>query len=204
MRHWQFEAYKWAVGIFLQPDAINSFENAFLQLSFSPTTPGWSHFRLIALLSSIFSISAVMIIVSIVFGLFSGINMFAFMGAEVSTYLRYFVLWSCLRNLNFLLQCLILAIRTLHVLIRYGMFLYDMRQGAISNDCKLRAQKIVNKTLNFFPLKRFPGTNAAQCHTIQSLALTWEHCSWTLRITFICFSGPTFSFLWQAWWSSCS
>jgi hypothetical protein len=34
-------------------------------------------------------------------------------------------------------QCLILAIRTLHVLIRYGMFLYDMRQGAISNDCEL-------------------------------------------------------------------
>lgn len=56
----------------------------FLQLSFSPTTPGWSHFRLIALLSSIFSISVVMIVVSIVFGLFNGINMFAFMGAEVS------------------------------------------------------------------------------------------------------------------------
>lgn len=59
---------------------------AFLQLSFSPTTPGWSHIRLIGLLSSIFSISVVMIIVSIVFGLFSGINMFAFMGAEVSTF----------------------------------------------------------------------------------------------------------------------
>lgn len=29
---------------------------------------------------------------------------------------------------------MILAIRTLHVLIRYGMFLYDLRQGAINND----------------------------------------------------------------------
>lgn len=87
-------------------------KDRFEYLSFSPTTPGWSHFRLIALLSSIFSISGIMIIVSIVFGLFNGINMCAFMGAE----------------------CVILAIRTLHVLIRYGMFLYDMRQGAINND----------------------------------------------------------------------
>jgi autocrine motility factor receptor len=87
-------------------------KDRFEYLSFSPTTPGWSHFRLIALLSSIFTISGIMIIVSIVFGLFNGINMCAFMGAE----------------------CFILAIRTLHVLIRYGMFLYDMRQGAINND----------------------------------------------------------------------
>jgi autocrine motility factor receptor len=35
---------------------------------------------------------------------------------------------------SFYFQCIILAVRTLHVLIRYGMFLYDMRQGAISND----------------------------------------------------------------------
>lgn len=55
----------------------------FFQLSFSPTTPRWSHFRLILLLSAIFVISVVMIIVSIVFGLYSGINVFAFMGAEV-------------------------------------------------------------------------------------------------------------------------
>lgn len=70
--------------------AFVSFASTFLQLSFSPTTPGWSHFRLIALLSSIFSISGVMFVMSIAFGLFNGINMFAFMGAEVRIYLRCF------------------------------------------------------------------------------------------------------------------
>lgn len=39
-----------------------------------------------------------------------------------------------------ILQCVMLTIRTLHVLIRYGMFLYDMRQGAISTEGKPKKQ----------------------------------------------------------------
>lgn len=87
-------------------------KDRFEYLSFSPTTPGWSHFRLVALLSSILTISGVMFIICIGVGLMSGINTFAFMAAE----------------------CVLLSIRTLHVLIRYGMFLYDMRNGGISNE----------------------------------------------------------------------
>lgn len=78
-----------------------------------------------------------MIIVSIVFGLFNGVNMCAFMGAEVSFWrFSHGGQWITCFHLS-RPQCLILAIRTLHVLIRYGMFLYDMRQGAINNDCEL-------------------------------------------------------------------
>ncbi|CAO1373877.1 unnamed protein product [Diamesa serratosioi] len=105
-------------------------KDRFEYLSFSPTTPGWSHFRIIALLSSIFTMSSIMIIVSIYFGIYNGINTFAFMGAE----------------------CLILVIRTLHVLIRYGMFLYDMRQGAINTECKANIIGVAfsKLILNFF------------------------------------------------------
>ncbi|XP_058458333.1 E3 ubiquitin-protein ligase AMFR-like [Malaya genurostris] len=88
-------------------------KDRFEYLSFSPTTPGWSHFRLIALLSAILTLSGFMLIVSIGVGVFiSGVNTFAFMAAE----------------------CVLLSIRTLHVLIRYGMFLYDMRQGGITHE----------------------------------------------------------------------
>ncbi|XP_037041784.1 E3 ubiquitin-protein ligase AMFR-like, partial [Bradysia coprophila] len=51
-----------------------------------------------------------MFIICICVGFFGGMNTFAFMAAE----------------------CVLLTIRTLHVLIRYGMFLYDMRQGGMS------------------------------------------------------------------------
>nr|XP_029725905.1 E3 ubiquitin-protein ligase AMFR-like isoform X2 [Aedes albopictus] len=88
-------------------------KDRFEYLSFSPTTPGWSHFRLIALLSAILTLSGFMLIVSIGVGVFiSGVNTFAFMAAE----------------------CVLLSIRTLHVLIRYAMFLYDMRQGGITHE----------------------------------------------------------------------
>lgn len=88
-------------------------KDRFEYLSFSPTTPGWSHFRLIALLSAILTLSSFMFIVSIGVGVFiSGVNTFAFMAAE----------------------CVLLSIRTLHVLIRYAMFLYDMRQGGITHE----------------------------------------------------------------------
>jgi hypothetical protein len=65
--------------------------------------------------------------------------MFAFMGAEVR-FFNIFFAGFCDIFIDYfvLLQCLILAIRTLHVLIRYGMFLYDMRQGAINNDCEFQ------------------------------------------------------------------
>ena len=59
----------------------------------------------------------------------------------------------------FIFKCLILAIRTLHVLIRYGMFLYDMRQGAISNDCEI---------VNFFLRYRFIN------FCFHLLAISWD------------------------------
>uniref|UniRef100_A0AAG5DA22 E3 ubiquitin-protein ligase AMFR n=1 Tax=Anopheles atroparvus TaxID=41427 RepID=A0AAG5DA22_ANOAO len=88
-------------------------KDRFEYLSFSPTTPGWSHFRLISLLVAILTLSGFMVMISIGVGVFvGGFNTFAFMAAE----------------------CILLAIRTLHVLIRYGMFLHDMRQGGIANE----------------------------------------------------------------------
>ncbi|XP_031618172.1 E3 ubiquitin-protein ligase AMFR-like [Contarinia nasturtii] len=84
----------------------------FEYLSFSPTTPGWSHLRLVALLSTILVLSGFMFIVCVGVGFFGGLNTFAFMAAE----------------------CVMLIIRTLHVLIRYGIFLYDMRQSTVSSE----------------------------------------------------------------------
>ncbi|XP_059613026.1 E3 ubiquitin-protein ligase AMFR-like isoform X2 [Phlebotomus argentipes] len=87
-------------------------KDRFEYLSFSPTTPGWSHFRLVALLSAILTLSGLMFIISIGVGLFHGINTFAFMASE----------------------CVLLSIRTLHVLVRYGLFLYDMRNGGLGGE----------------------------------------------------------------------
>lgn len=55
-----------------------------IQLSFSPTTPGWSHFRLVGLLSSILVASGFMFIICVGVGIFGGFNTFAFMAAEAS------------------------------------------------------------------------------------------------------------------------
>ncbi|XP_052862115.1 E3 ubiquitin-protein ligase AMFR-like [Anopheles cruzii] len=88
-------------------------KDRFEYLSFSPTTPGWSHFRLISLLVVILTLAGLMVVISIGVGVFVGsFNTFAFMAAE----------------------CVLLAVRTMHVLIRYGMFLHDMRQGRIGSD----------------------------------------------------------------------
>uniref|UniRef100_A0A2M4BD30 E3 ubiquitin-protein ligase AMFR n=1 Tax=Anopheles marajoara TaxID=58244 RepID=A0A2M4BD30_9DIPT len=88
-------------------------KDRFEYLSFSPTTPGWSHFRLLSLLGAILTLAGLMVVISIGVGVFVGsFNTFAFMSAE----------------------CILLAIRTLHVLIRYGMFLHDMRQGRIGSE----------------------------------------------------------------------
>lgn len=63
---------------------VNWFVPGALQLSFSPTTPGWSHIRLVVLLSSILTLSGLMFIICIFVGFFGGLNTFAFMAAEVS------------------------------------------------------------------------------------------------------------------------
>lgn len=44
-----------------------------------------------------------------------------------------------------------LTIRTLHVLIRYGMFLYDMRQSTVSSE----GEFLVFITVNFMELQQF-------------------------------------------------
>lgn len=63
---------------------VFSFDFVEIQLSFSPTTPGWSHFRLVTLLSSILVLSGFMFIICVGVGFFGGFNTFAFMAAEVS------------------------------------------------------------------------------------------------------------------------
>jgi hypothetical protein len=85
-----------------------------------------------------------MIIVSIVFGIHSGINVFAFMGAEVS--LKNFKNFenNIYKILNSFFKCFILSLKTLHILIRYGMFLYDMRQG-VNSDSELKQNNNILK-----------------------------------------------------------
>ncbi|XP_063919658.1 E3 ubiquitin-protein ligase AMFR-like [Zophobas morio] len=86
-------------------------KDRFEYLSFSPTTPLWSHVKLLALLGAIFALSGFMLLVSVFVGFFGGFNTFAFMSAEV----------------------VLLSIRTLHVIIRYALHLYDMRQEGSSS-----------------------------------------------------------------------
>lgn len=80
-------------------------KDRFEYLSFSPRTPFWSHVKLMALLAVIFAASGFMFVVSIFVGFFGGLNTFFFMFYEV----------------------FLLAIRTLHVIIRYAFHLYDTR-----------------------------------------------------------------------------
>ncbi|XP_015837138.1 E3 ubiquitin-protein ligase AMFR isoform X2 [Tribolium castaneum] len=86
-------------------------KDRFEYLSFSPTTPLWSHVKLLFLLTAIFTLSGFMLLVSVFVGFFGGFNTFAFMSAEV----------------------VLLSIRTLHVIIRYALHLYDMRQEGASS-----------------------------------------------------------------------
>lgn len=86
-------------------------KDRFEYLSFSPRTPFWSHVKLMALLAAIFALSGFMLLVSVFVGFFGGFNTFAFMSAEV----------------------ILLAIRTLHVIIRYALHLYDMRHESNSS-----------------------------------------------------------------------
>lgn len=80
-------------------------KDRFEYLSFSPTTPGWSHARLVGLLFAILLLSGFMFLICIAVGFFDGFNTFAFMAAE----------------------CVLLTVRTLHVILRYILHLYDMR-----------------------------------------------------------------------------
>lgn len=81
-------------------------KDRFEYLSFSPRTPVWSHVKLLILLACIFALSGFMLLVSVFVGFFGGFHTFAFMSAEV----------------------ILLGVRTLHVIIRYGLHLYDVRQ----------------------------------------------------------------------------
>lgn len=82
-------------------------KDRFEYLSFSPTTPGWSHIRLLGLLASILVLSGFMFLICVAVGFFGGLNTFAFMVAE----------------------CIQLSVQTLHVILRYALHLYDMRHG---------------------------------------------------------------------------
>lgn len=57
------------------------------QLSFSPTTPGWSHARLLGLLAAIFALSSFMLLLCTAAAFFYlSFNTFVFMAAEVIYY----------------------------------------------------------------------------------------------------------------------
>ncbi|KAJ1530352.1 hypothetical protein ONE63_005265 [Megalurothrips usitatus] len=86
-------------------------KDRFEYLSFSPTTPGWSHARLVGLLFAILLLSGFMFLICIAVGFFDGFNTFAFMAAE----------------------CVLLTVRTLHVILRYMLHLYDMRGSDSGN-----------------------------------------------------------------------
>ncbi|XP_075217493.1 E3 ubiquitin-protein ligase AMFR-like [Lycorma delicatula] len=82
-------------------------KDRFEYLSFSPTTPGWNHVRLVALLGTILLLSGLMFLVCVAVGFFGGFNTFAFMAAE----------------------CVLLKVRVLHTMLRYALHLYDVRGG---------------------------------------------------------------------------
>lgn len=84
-------------------------KDRFEYLSFSPTTSGWSHARLLALLAAIFALSCFMLLLCIAAAFFFvSFHTFAFTAAE----------------------CILLGVRTLHVMLRYGVHLYDTRGAA--------------------------------------------------------------------------
>lgn len=84
-------------------------KDRFEYLSFSPMTPKWTHFRLLLLLSAILAASFSLFIVCVLVGLHSGINTFAFMAAE----------------------CTLVSIRTLYVIVRYGIHLWDLNYEGV-------------------------------------------------------------------------
>jgi autocrine motility factor receptor len=84
-------------------------KDRFEYLSFSPMTPKWTHFRLILLLLVILATSLSLFIVCVLVGIHSGINTFAFMTAE----------------------CSLVAVRTLFVIVRYSIHLWDLNYEGV-------------------------------------------------------------------------
>ncbi|XP_011142738.1 E3 ubiquitin-protein ligase AMFR isoform X2 [Harpegnathos saltator] len=86
-------------------------KDRFEYLSFSPTTPGWSHARLLGLLAAIFALSSFMFLFCIAAAFFFiSFNTFVFMVSEY----------------------ILLTVRTAHVIIRYMIHLYDTRGAGTS------------------------------------------------------------------------
>ncbi|XP_054710574.1 E3 ubiquitin-protein ligase AMFR-like [Uloborus diversus] len=81
-------------------------KDRFEYLSFSPTTPKWTHLRLFALIFFILSMSVSM---CIIVGIYTNLNTFFFMSAE----------WT------------LVVLRTLYVLMRYIIHLYDISHEGI-------------------------------------------------------------------------
>ncbi|XP_064610639.1 E3 ubiquitin-protein ligase AMFR-like [Liolophura sinensis] len=79
-------------------------KDRFEYLSFSPTTPKWVHIKLLSLLFCILLACVGLMLVCVLAGLQAGITIFCFMTAE----------------------CLLLSIRSLHVVVRYAIHLWDM------------------------------------------------------------------------------
>lgn len=87
-------------------------KDRFVYLSFSPTTPGWSHARLLGLLAAILALSSFMLLLSTAAAFFFvSFNTYAFMAAE----------------------CILLGVRTIHVMLRYAIHLYDTRSSPRSD-----------------------------------------------------------------------
>ncbi|XP_064640345.1 E3 ubiquitin-protein ligase AMFR-like [Lineus longissimus] len=79
-------------------------KDRFEYLSFSPTTPKWTHIRVLALLAVILLSCSFLILVCTYVGLQTGFNTFAFMVAE----------------------CILLIISTTYVITRYGTHLWEI------------------------------------------------------------------------------
>ncbi|CAG2170510.1 unnamed protein product, partial [Oppiella nova] len=84
-------------------------KDRFEYLSFSPMTPKWTHFRLIVLLMAILTTSVSLFVVCVLVGIHAGINTFAFMTAE----------------------CSLVAVRTLFVIVRYSIHLWDLNYEGV-------------------------------------------------------------------------
>ncbi|XP_076160709.1 E3 ubiquitin-protein ligase AMFR [Ptiloglossa arizonensis] len=81
-------------------------KDRFEYLSFSPATPGWSHARLLGLLAAILALSSFMLLLCTAAAFFFvSFNTFVFTAAE----------------------CILLGVRTIHVMVRYIIHLYDTR-----------------------------------------------------------------------------
>jgi autocrine motility factor receptor len=84
-------------------------KDRFVYLSFSPTTPKWTHIRLLLLLVTVLGGSSALLLVSFVVGKYAGISTFAIMASE----------------------CLLVFVRTLYVLVRYSIHLWDLNHDGV-------------------------------------------------------------------------